>query len=236
MLSAGAKQALGVHRPNHAKSGQTYSDLFGEGRQLRAYGVWYMHDGNPLWKELAEEKIHRLSEICMPEEGACYFRLGRGYSPSYKETGGPVVPLGDVGVIYDVKQGMIGGAAAQMAAWTAQAGVTWYSLTGHEPALKLAERLGRHLVEYSKIIDEVTGERLIDHPTSTTHVLLSNLCLALGMTPRDEGIIKWSQAGFEYWSRTRDPDKCGIIFGTDSSQIADSIQSGILLSRAGAGD
>src|SRR4029077_14780959 len=114
--------------------------------------------------------------------------------------------------------------------------VTWDRLTGHEPALKLAERLGRHLVEYSKIIDDVTGERLIDERTSTTHVLLSNLCLALGTTPQDQGIIKWSQSGFEYWLRTHDPEKCGIIFATDAGQIADVTQLAILLSEPGVGN
>ncbi len=50
------------------KIGKPYADVFGEGRQLLAYAVWYQHDANPLWKELAERKIRRLTELTLRKD------------------------------------------------------------------------------------------------------------------------------------------------------------------------
>lgn len=46
-------------------TGKPYADMFGEGRQLRAYATWYQHDKNPLWKELANRKVDRLLELAI---------------------------------------------------------------------------------------------------------------------------------------------------------------------------
>ena len=43
------------------KKASPYADIFGEGRQLLAYSVWYQHDKNPLWRKLAERKIECLA-------------------------------------------------------------------------------------------------------------------------------------------------------------------------------
>ena len=47
--------------PVTQKIGKPFADAFAEGRQLRALATWYQHDKNPLWKELADRKVKRLS-------------------------------------------------------------------------------------------------------------------------------------------------------------------------------
>lgn len=57
--------------PVTEKTGKPYADMFGEGRQLRAYAAWYQHNHNPLWKQLAEKKIERLLEISVRKCCTC---------------------------------------------------------------------------------------------------------------------------------------------------------------------
>ena len=63
-----------------------------------AYARWYEHDKNPLWKNLADKKINRLLSLTNPKGNGLYFRMTRGYDPTYVEKGeGKVVALGHTG-------------------------------------------------------------------------------------------------------------------------------------------
>lgn len=99
-------------------AGQPYADIFGEGRQLRAYAVWFAHDGNPLWSELAERKAAKMLALAVPVDDGVFFRVGRGFTPTDKDPSrGELVPVADVGN-YDAAAGMTGSPAAYIGGWT----------------------------------------------------------------------------------------------------------------------
>jgi hypothetical protein len=216
--------------------GKPYSDVFGEGRQLLAYAVWYQHDQNPMWKELAERKIQTLIEMTLEKEDTRYFRLSRGYTPwDGDRRDGPVIPSADVG-LYPVEKGMTGAPATYIAGFIPQAAANWYRLTGYEPALELGGGLANYLFKHGEMQDPDTGKTAADHPTHVTHSLLSNLAYAL--TVKDREMTKWVKRGFDYLVRERDRERTGILLsdGTCSCFVADMVDVGIMLSLAGEGD
>ena len=228
------------------KMGQPNADIFGEGRQILAYAVWYQHDGNPLWKELAERKMRTISAMTIDKEGTSYFRQGRGYTPWDEDrTAGPVVAIADHGVY---EEGMTGSPATYMAGFIPQATSNWYRLTGDKSALELGAGLANYLSQHGKMLEEDTGRVLADHDTHVTHSLLSNLAYALAA--RDVEMIKWVKRGFEFLIKEDGPDEdrylkaghnrrgTGILISdpTCSCFVADMINIGIMLSQAGEGD
>jgi hypothetical protein len=52
----------------------------------------------------------------------------------------------------------------------------------------------------------------------------------------DRAMIQWAERGLNQWLDLRDPDRTGIVLGTETCQIADMVQIGLMLSRSGAGD
>jgi hypothetical protein len=218
--------------PTTAAAGMPFNDIFGEGRQLRAFAVWYMYDRNPLWKQLAERKIQRMLQMSIRnEDGTIYFWRGRGYMPGEDDPKrGRIHNVADAGGAR-LNNEMTGSPAAYIAGWTPQAGSTWHHLTGSQPALELAAGLARYVQRHGRIIDDQTGEFLADHPAHVTHTLLSNLAYALAAG--DEEMIKWAKRGYEYNLYKRlDPGRTGVILSVDSDQIADMVQLGVMLSDA----
>jgi hypothetical protein len=212
---------------------QPYCDIFGEGRQLLTYARWYQHDHNPLWKELALRKTHRLIEIALEKEGTLYFRLSRGYTPWDDPKIGPVVPIGD-DAVYDARKGMVGTPASYIVGWIPQAGGIWYRLTKEKPFQELSRGLARYLQIYGEMIDPDSGKFLADHSTHVTHSLLSNLSWAL--TFGDQEMAEWVKKGYEYHLHHVDPCSVGILFSCEACEVSDTIGIGIMLTQAGMGD
>ncbi len=216
--------------------GKPYADIFGEGRQLLAYSVWYQHTKDPMWRELGERKMRRLREMVLKKDGTYYFRLSRGYTPWDKDpTKGPIVPLGDH-VLYDVEQGMTGTPAAYIVGFTPQGCANWDRLIDGELAMDLGGGLARYLHIYGKMLDEDTGRFLADHFTHVTHSLVSNLAYALAA--EDKEMTKWAKRGFDWIVEQADPNQTGILLSdpTDTCFIADIINLGIMLSQGGEGN
>src|SRR5262249_24949681 len=112
--------------PTTVAAGMPFNDVFGEGRQLRAFAVWYMHDHNPRWKELAERKIQRMLAMSLPQDdGTISFWRGRGFMPGETDPRrGRLHNVADAGGARPTGQ-MTGSPAAYIAGWTPQAGATW---------------------------------------------------------------------------------------------------------------
>ena len=218
------------------KVGKPYCDIFGEGRQLLAFGVWYQLTGDDFWRGIADRKMDKLLQMLIHKEDTGYFRMGRGYTPWDKNPKeGPIVAIADHGV-YDAAEGMTGAPATYMAGFLPQAGANWHQLTGSGPADELGGRLARYLHRYGKMIDPETGEFLTDHYTHITHSLLANLAYALVADDRE--MIKWVKRGFNFAINERDPDRTGILISdiTCSCFVADMLNIGIMFSRSGEGD
>ncbi len=220
--------------PRAKTEGKPFNDIFGEGRQLQAYAVWYMHDRNPLWKKLAERKIDRMLQMAIEKDDrTLYFWKGRGYHPGDTDPRqGEMHTVADVGGAHTPEQGMVGAPATYMVGWTPQAAMNWYVLTRTEQARRLAEGLAVYLHRHGRMIDDVTGEFLAVHPAHITHSLFANLCYALDANDRE--MIKWCRKGYDYNLRQRlDRDRTGIILSVDSDQISDMVHLGTMLSREG---
>jgi hypothetical protein len=222
-----------IFDPVTEKLGQPYADMFGEGRQLRAYATWYQHDKDPFWRKLAERKINRLREISIQKGDTCYFKMARGYSPWYKETGkGAVVALGDVGEVYNA---MEGGAAANIVCWAPQAAATWYKLTGYEPALELARGLAQYLYRDKVFYDDRTQSFSLMSSAFWTHCM--NSLLSYALIAGDREMIKWVKVGFEQFVEINDPGHTGIMpWGTYGCTGADMTQVALMLSCNGYGN
>jgi hypothetical protein len=216
------------------KNCQPHADIFGEARQLLAYGVWYQHDRNPLWRTLAERKINRLRELALSKEDTLFYRLSRGYVPG-DSAEGEIVPMADHG-IYDIEKGMTGSPATYIVGFFPQAASNWYRLTGYEPALELGGGLANYLHDYGEMINPDTGEWLADHFAHISHTMLG--CLPYALTVDDKQMIKWIKKGYDWIVREWDADRSGVLIsdGTCACFMADLIDIGIMLSRAGEGD
>ena len=216
-------------------SGKPYADMMNSGYQLNALAMWYQHDRNPLWKQLAQRKIDRLLDLAVPKNDSLYFRITRGYDPWYKETGqGQVVALGDGDVVYKTMEGT---PAGYTLAWTPQSAETWFRLTAHAQALKLANGCARYIYKDKEFYDPETQKFKIlkeGHPTVFTFCVNSVLSYALAV--KDREMIRWAERGMNQWLDARDPNRTGISMSTEACQISDMVQVALMLSRAGVGD
>lgn len=218
--------------PVTQKAGKPFADTFAEGRQLRALQTWYRHDGNPLWKEIIDRKVSRLSGLAIKKGDTRYFKLARGYSPWYRETGeGPVVALGDVGQVFS---SMTGDGAANMVCWMPQAAAVWYRMTGNREALDLAGGLARYLYRDPVFFNRETG-RFDNYGTFFTHCM--NSLLSYALVAGDEEIVEWVRRGCDQFFDHHDPDRTGVAsLNLHACDYADMLQVACMLSRTGHGD
>jgi hypothetical protein len=218
--------------PVSENRGTPYADIFGEARQLRAYATWYQHDRNPLWKKLANRKVDRLLQLIIRKGDTLWFKLARGYSPWYKETGqGPAAPLGDVGQVF---KSMTGDAAANMVCWMPQAAAGWYKVSGYEPALTLAHGLARYLYEDPEFYDR-KAERFEHYDTFFTHCM--NSLLSYAFIADDKEIIEWVDRAASQYFELHDPNRTGVEAALlHPCEWGDMMQMAAMLSRNGIAD
>ena len=217
------------------RKAQPYADLWGEGRMILAYSMWYQHDDNPLWKQLAERKVNRLLEIGVRQGDTHYFTRIRGYTPGEE--------LSEEGLD---KEGMIGQPAAYMAGSILHGASLYHRLTGYEPALKLAAGLANYIRRHGEVIQE-DGRFLGSHAHHTTYVLIGMLEYALASGDRE--LIEWVRRGYDYSLELGDTTvgffgqeappqdfyKTGAA-RTESCQLADMLVLGLKLSKTGIKD
>jgi hypothetical protein len=218
--------------PVMQKAGKPHADTFAEGRQLRTFATWYQHDHNPLWKQIADRKVRRLRELAVKKDDTLYFKLARGYSPWYRETGkGPVVALGDVGQVFP---SMTGDGAANMVCWMPQAGATWYRVTGNRDALELAGGLARYLYRDPEFFDRRTS-RFGNYSTFFTHCM--NSLLSYALVAGDREMVSWVKKGCDQFFEHHDPDRTGVTsHNLHACDFGDMLQVACMLSRTGHGD
>jgi hypothetical protein len=216
--------------PVTQKIGKPFADAFAEGRQLRALATWYQHDHDPMWKEIADRKVKRLLELAIKKDDTLYFKLARGYSPWYVETGeGPVAALGDVGQVFD---SLTGDAAANMVCWMPQAAATWYKVTGNKDALALARGLSRYLYQDEVFFDR-KKKRFHNYGTFFTHSM-NSIC-SYALVARDNEMIDWVRLGLDQFLEQNDADRTGMMM-MHACDYADMLQVMCMLSRSGHGD
>jgi hypothetical protein len=223
-----------------------FAHVFTCGRILGAMTVHYLRDRNPLWKGLAERMVDRLAELAIDRGDYCYFPMG-AYEPNarFVDTGEPM-PLG--GFMVDFGGGRLAQGLAQ-----------YYKATGYEPAIRLAGKLARAVVDHSGMYD-ADGRFLLAEPPkeaphirhgghfhSNTIVLLS--LLEYAMAANDHNLVDFVRRSYE-WARRQGSLLTGVyptvIFSQNDQlappyydefeicELADMIALALKLSEAGA--
>lgn len=159
---------------------QPFTSIWEEERQIIALTMWYQQSGNPLWQELIEKKIKRLSELAVWKDDGCYFSR-RFYV------------LGDKGPI-EGPQPM--GSWALFDAMFGTHGLSLYHrLTGHEPALDMAGALVRRALNDDQAFAP-DGRWLTHHFHTNTGALIGIFDYAT--TINDRETMNFVKRGYEF--------------------------------------
>jgi hypothetical protein len=212
-------------------------------RAMAAMTIYYLRDQNPLWKQTIERMIQRMSELAT-DGGDCSFFPAGAYEPNlkfgYPGAGGPfIMPLGPLA--------MEGGNGRLI-----QGLAQYYSVTGYEPAQKLAGKLVafmRHRAHYYDTegrylwynADQVEGEIFGGHFHSHAIGILSMLEYAAAV--RDRELLEWARSSYE-WAKTQGSSLVGFFPEmilpnyprTEGCAVADMIGLAANLSTSGVGD
>ena len=98
-------------------------------RIISTMTVYYLRDGNPMWKETIEKMIQRLAAVAVARDDYAYM------------PGGSVEPGADFGP----GPMPVGLMAEDTSARLIQGFVQYYKVTGYEPAVELAAKLARYV-------------------------------------------------------------------------------------------
>lgn len=211
--------------------GKPFSDIFGEGRQLRMLAVWYQHDRNPLWKRMADKKAQRLLDLSVRDGDILILRSGRGYSPWYRESGSnSMIAVGDAGQVFKT---MTGVAAAHMVGWTPHAAATWHAIDKDPIIWELGGGLSRYLYREGKIFDGGPGQTPNDMAGYLSHAMVSLAPYALEAGDRD--MLKTINNAFKPLWDAEDLGNTGIV-NVPTLCSFDMLHLGMVLSQAGYGD
>lgn len=213
---------------------QPFTSIWEEGRTVLALCMWYQIDGNPLWKELIEKKIDRMSEVAAWDGDTCYFAR-RWYV------------LGDRG---PVKEPRPSGQWALFDLMFCPAGcMLYHRLTGYEPALKLAGGLIRRALQDRATYGE-QGQWLTSHFHTNTGAL--HTILAYATATDDAELLEFARRGYEFGKALGEPltgyypehvtgadfgdydvAKWGIHKTCETCEVADMLVLAVRLARAG---
>jgi len=218
-------------------------------RLIRIMTVYFLRDGNPMWKATIEQMIHRLRALAVDREDYSYIPSG-GFEVNAKFSGDAVMPTG-IEAIEGGNVRLIQGLSK------------YYEVTGYEPARQLAAKLVRYTRKASECYDtggrflfsplekqwmkersyDVDEVRLGGHFHSRTLGLLNLLDYATAAKDREQ--MEFVRSGFE-WAKTQGSSLVGFfpeyIIGGDrypsceSCEVGDMISLAVKLTVAGAGD
>ncbi|MDK1046446.1 MAG: hypothetical protein QGM45_12290, partial [Anaerolineales bacterium] len=216
---------------------QPHTEIWEEGRMILALCMWLQHDQNPLWQELIEKKINRLSELAVWLGDCCHFSRGRLYIVGDKgSVDGPI---------------LTGFYALEQVRQIARGCALYYKLSGYEPALKLAGGLVKTLFEHGDAYDEI-GRWKHCHFHTNVGTLISILEYATAVD--DDELINFARRGYQYAKACGEPlvgyyaehapgfagtkgfELPGQYDSCETCEVADMLVLGLKLTMAGVGD
>ncbi len=233
-------------------------------RAMAAMMIYHTRDGNPMWQQIIEQMIQRMSELISDQGDYAFFPAG-GFEPHTKfvvglSAGELEMPIGylalDAGNVR-VIQGL----------------AQYYRQTGYEPARKMAGKLvnyiryhsdafdsqGRFrfsafersiavaLMDYSRAhggnpaIEDIKSQTLGGHFHAHTIGVLGMIEYATAVN--DSELLQWCKSSYE-WAKTQGSFLVGFFPemitpqypSCESCEVADMIGMAVKLTRAGAGD
>ncbi len=184
---------------------EPYGSVESEGRHILALSMWYQHDKNPLWRRLIEKKVQRLTELAVKEEDYAYF-TNRPYLPSSRAVEVMFTAKDTAETVKDASGGRgrfeNSHSAHQVNFMLSRSLCVAYKLTGYEPALELAGKMIRGVLEHSKIFDQ--DGRWLDHHFHTSAASLLAI-LEYAMVTKDNKLLEFAKKGYEYGKVIGDP-------------------------------
>ena len=211
-------------------------------RYMSAMTVYYLRDGNQLWRELLKRMVDRLAELTIDEGTYCYFPRG-SFVPNARvaEDLGP--PKGIA----------VGEGAGRLIQGLAHV----FNTTGYQPAADLARKLVVFLKDHGGFFDQdgtfIDASWHIVHFHAHAVNLLGLLDYALAVGDRD--LLDFVRRGYEY-GRANGSSTVGFFpeviedtpvgypypkvqrgcLVSETCEVADMIALAVKLSQAGVGD
>jgi len=226
---------------------EPFADVLGEGRHILALCMWHQHDKNPLWSKLIEKKIKRLAALAVREKDYVYFPrreyiIANYFTPQDK---GPL--KGEKKNIRAHRWSPRPENAHGVNFCLSRSLCVYYGLTGYEPALDLAGKIIRGVMQRIRGFDD-DGRWLLYHFHTCTASLLAILEYAL--ITNDSELLEFVKRGYEYGKAIG-----GCLVGffpefvagsnyyldrrvnmCETCEVADMIGLGLKLTSAGLGD
>jgi len=214
-------------------------------RALGTMTVYYLRDGNPVWKSAIEKMIGRLSALAVYRDNCAYFP-GGSLVPNGKFPPSAMMPTG---IMAEENSGRIIQGLAQ-----------YYRATGYEPALRLADKLANYLryqaqyyepdgtwlfspQEKSWIKNSWNVEQLVHGGHGHGHGIGLVSVLEYGLAANDRETIEFVRSGYEWVKANSSPsigffpewflphyDRC------ETDTIADMLALALKMSAAGVAD
>ncbi len=228
--------------------GDHFTEPFANGRLLGAIAVYYKLTGDERWKQMGERIVDRLAEVAVHKEAEVFRHLSGACGtemPKHEPDDDiayftkPVYAVGEVSdpdVVFDAWTGVC---FANVPTGLSQ----FYTITGYEPALKLAGELARFVRHKGGLFDSegrFIGARMHFHG----HTLALVAMLHYAMAAQDWEMVQFVRRGFEfakmnminlvgYAPELITPNEWET---SEICSVADMITLGVNLTLAGAGD
>jgi hypothetical protein len=199
---------------------------------ISAMTIYYLRDGNPVWKAQIEGMIDGIAKLAIHKEDYCYLPAAE-FEPNAKIPAAATMPSGQL--------------AIQSSGWLLDGIGKYYQLTGYPPARELGRKLVNYLRYQSKYFEENSGcfdprpDFMANHFHSHSVGLLVMLDYAAAVN--DAELIGYVKRNYECF-RTKGQTLVGFFPESatpaypscETCEIADMIALSLKLSSLGVGD
>jgi hypothetical protein len=214
--------------------GEHYFSPWFEGRLLGAMLAYYLLTGDEEWNAAGGRVVDGLDKLAIHEKDKAHFA-----NHEFGVGGEYVAPADPSSAVHNL---------ATYHAWCIQGLANYGKHTGDQPAIDLARKMSRWVIEGSNYFGP-NGEFLREYPNVTRvhfhgHTVVLLGVLDAGIASGDESLIAWAKRGFEYgmsqgecrlgyfaeWLNMDRPQTLELC------ELADMIALALKLSECGAGD
>jgi hypothetical protein len=209
-----------------------YMYSFHPGYAISTMMIYYLRDGNPLWKKQIEAMIDGLAKLVIYKDDCCFLPAAE-FEPNAKVPSTATMPVGQLSV--------------NSSTWVLDGLGKYYQLTGYPPARELGRKLvkylryrGQYFYENGKCFDS-TSDFLANHFHS--HSVSLVVMLDFAAATHDAELIEYVKNNYEcfkakgfaltgFFPESAVPDYPSC----ETCEIADMIALSLELTRLGAGD
>jgi hypothetical protein len=209
-----------------------YMYSFHPGYAISTMMVYYLRDGNPIWKKQIENMIDGISKLAVHKEDYCFVPAAE-FEPNAKVPATANMPVGQL--------------AVNSSTWLLDGLGKYYQLTGYPPAKELGRKLVNYLRHQGQYFDENGGcfdlapDFMANHFHS--HSVSLVVMLDYGAAVNDRELIGYVQKNYEcfkskghsltgFFPESAIPDYPSC----ETCEIADMIALSLKLSSLGVGD